>query len=127
MRDFLVVALGGALGCGLRYFANFWLAPGLAGSTFPPTLILNVLGSFAIGLVAAVAVDRGLPWYFLSTGLLGGFTTYSAFSLETVRMLQGRQVLQAVVYVVLTTVLCLVMCWVGLKVGALAAAAIGRR
>lgn len=120
------MALGGALGCGLRYFANFWLGPGLAGSAFPTTLAINVLGAFAIGVVAAM-VDRGLPWYFLATGLLGGFTTYSAFSLETVRMLQGRQVIQAIVYVVLTTVLCLAMCWVGLKVGALVAAAIGRR
>ena len=127
MRDFLVVALGGALGCGLRYFANLWLGPTLAGSAFPPTLLINVLGSFAIGLVAAAVADRTPAWHFLATGLLGGFTTYSAFSLETVRMLQGRHAFHAIVYVLLTVVLCLAMCWVGLKLGALAVEAIARR
>ncbi|MGK7862705.1 fluoride efflux transporter FluC [Falsiroseomonas sp. E2-1-a4] len=82
MTNILLVALGGAIGSVLRY-AIALLTVAQFGVTFPwGTLAVNVLGSAAIGLAAALGV-QGEMRLLLVTGLLGGFTTFSAFSLET--------------------------------------------
>jgi CrcB protein len=81
------VALGGAIGASLRYLAGV-AALRLAGAGFPwATLSVNVLGSFLMGVFAVhLAGHRAAP--FLMTGILGGFTTFSAFSLDTVALWQ---------------------------------------
>ncbi|NKC34014.1 CrcB family protein [Falsiroseomonas selenitidurans] len=82
MRNLLLVAAGGALGSVLRYALSL-LAVAQFGMGFPwGTLAVNVLGSAAIGAAAALGV-QGEARLLLVTGLLGGFTTFSAFSLET--------------------------------------------
>jgi len=117
----LLVALGGGIGSVLRYLtsgvAGRWL-----GVDFPyGTLIVNVAGSFLIGLVQALAEETAvLPEparLFLSVGILGGFTTYSAFSYETVRLVELDAFGRAVVNVALTTVVCLGVCVMGLAAG----------
>ena len=87
MTPFLLVAAGGAVGSVLRFGATL-LAIRHLGFGFPwGTLAVNVTGSLAIGIVAALGVDG--PWrLFLIPGLLGGFTTFSAFSLEAVLLWQ---------------------------------------
>ncbi|MGB3406256.1 MAG: fluoride efflux transporter CrcB [Jannaschia sp.] len=105
------VALGGALGASLR----FLLGSALMRDGFPVAILAaNVLGSFLMGL-AVVWLGRNAPeWQpFVMVGLLGGFTTFSAFSLETVTLLERGQVGQAAAYVGLS---------VGLSVAALALA-----
>ena len=87
---FLLVLAGGALGSGARYLVSLWMVDRL-GSAFPwGTLSVNVVGSFLIGLLATLADEFGAvspdTRVFLIVGLLGGFTTFSSLSLETLRL-----------------------------------------
>ena len=91
----LYVALGGAIGAAARYLAGLWIAASL-GAGFPwGTFFVNVTGSFLIGIVL-VLVERGtLPAearLFLAVGILGGYTTFSSFSYETLQLLNGGDV-----------------------------------
>jgi CrcB protein len=100
----LSVALGGALGATARYLVGAQLArPG-----FPvAVLCVNVAGSFLMGALVVWLRRQGLTGWepFLLTGILGGFTTFSAFSLETVTLIERGAVMQAAVYVVASVVL----------------------
>ncbi len=90
----LLVFIGGGLGALLRYLAALTVSGPLA------TLAVNVAGSFAIGLLAAaVPAQAGQLRLFLLTGLLGGFTTFSAFSLDTIAFYQRGDVAHAAAYV----------------------------
>ena len=117
--SWLWVALGGALGSGLRYGAwRLW--PAVPGGFPVPTLTVNLLGSFAIGLLYVLLVLRsGLPAdsarLFWITGVLGGFTTYSAFALEST--LLGLS-WTGLAYVLLTTIGCISLAWLGKVLGA---------
>lgn len=98
------VALGGGLGAMARYACSLWLAPLSAPSKFPwPTFAVNISGCLLAGLLFAVASKHALLSpnlrLFLFTGVLGGFTTFSAFGLETVHLLKRGDVLMACVYV----------------------------
>lgn len=87
--EYLAVAMGGAAGSVLRYAISAFFRTALPG-TFPTgTLFINLLGSFLIGLCAAWT-ERGLPGVrpWLMAGVLGGFTTFSAFSLENMRLMR---------------------------------------
>jgi CrcB protein len=100
------VAVGGALGAGLRWavaraYVALAEAPGVGGWPWP-TLIVNLVGAFAIGLVAA-RLDRGSAWWaFAVTGLLGGFTTYSSFAVELDHLHQADRTATAAIYAVVT-------------------------
>lgn len=123
MSRLLLVALGGALGSSLRYLvataALAWLGP-----WFPwGTLAVNLAGSFLIGLVQQLATE-GLRLgedarLFLTAGVLGGFTTYSAFSYDTVRLLESGAWWHGWLNVVVTTAACLALCFLGLTTGRL--------
>ncbi len=119
MTTLLQVALGGALGAMLRFLTGL-ATTRLFGTAFPwGTLFVNVAGSFAIGVLAALLVDRGAAAWapFLMTGLLGGFTTFSAFSLD-IAALAGRGVpLVALGYAAVTLSLALVAVAAGLWLG----------
>lgn len=112
----MAVALGGALGSVARYGA------GLAARQLVPgwpwgTLFVNVLGSFAIGLLFAWFIARPAPeWVRLGliTGVLGGFTTFSAFSVETLELLRTVGAGSAFAYVALTLAAGLAACALGL-------------
>ena len=91
MTRFLLVCLGGAAGSGARYLLAMWVTS-KAGEGFPlGTLAVNVLGSFAMGFLAQFAAAHEMSEttrLALAAGVLGGFTTYSAFNHETLRLLQ---------------------------------------
>lgn len=88
-----LIALGGALGSMLRYLMVAAIGAPLG------TAAVNVLGSFAIGVVF-VLLDARAGWQlFMMTGLLGGFTTFSAFSLDTLKLIEAGNALLAAVYV----------------------------
>jgi CrcB protein len=117
----VLVAIGGGVGSVLRYLTSGVAARWL-GLDFPyGTLIVNVTGSFLIGLVQALAQEAAvLPEparLFLSVGILGGFTTYSAFSYETVRLVELDAFGRALANVVITTLVCLGVCALGLAAG----------
>ena len=100
----LQVALGGAIGASARYLSGIGILK-LVGHGFPVAIIsVNVIGSFLMGLFVVAAAQRGLTHLspFVMTGLLGGFTTFSAFSLETVTLFERGQIGQAALYVALS-------------------------
>ena len=100
----LQVALGGAIGASARYLTGIGILK-LVGHGFPVAIIaVNVIGSFLMGLFVVAAAHRGLTHLspFVMTGLLGGFTTFSAFSLETVTLFERGQIGQAALYVALS-------------------------
>ena len=121
MTRLLFVAAGGAIGSALRYLvanaALTWLGP-----TFPwGTLAVNFAGSFLIGLVQSLALD-GLVLsedtrLFLTTGVMGGLTTYSAFSYESVRLMESSAWGWAWFNIIVTTAVCLALCYLGLLTG----------
>jgi CrcB protein len=95
----LLVLVGGGLGSAARYVVAVWAAERI-GTSFPwGTLIVNVTGSFVIGLVATLADEAGSispnTRAFLVAGILGGYTTFSAFSLETWRLLDASEWVRA--------------------------------
>lgn len=107
--SYLIVFLGAGIGGMMRHGMNL-AALRLFGAGFPyGTLAVNVIGSFLMGLVAEYwAVKAGLSQplrLFLTTGVLGGFTTFSAFSLDTVLLWERGEALSAVLYAVVSVVL----------------------
>ncbi len=121
MSNLLAVAAGGATGAVMRYLVvSAAVIPGLA---FPlGTLIVNVLGSFALGLLAGYWLATGQPApsvrLFFQTGMLGAFTTFSAFSLDTISLWQNGQVVSAAANALLNLLLCLLAVGAGLALGA---------
>ena len=121
MSRTLLVAFGGMLGS----IARYWLAgviQRLDGVEFPfGTLGVNVLGSFIVGVVMALSLERGtLPpnaRIFLAIGLCGGFTTMSTFSYETMALLRDGQAILGLGNVAATLIACLVAVWLGQVVG----------
>jgi CrcB protein len=111
LAHMLQVALGGAIGSALRYGVN--VSAGRAfGTGFPwGTLIVNVVGSFVMGLLVAVLAQKGGMRFapFLMTGVLGGFTTFSAFSLDTMTLWERGAHGLALAYVAASVILSLAM------------------
>jgi CrcB protein len=121
MKQVLAIALGGAAGSVLRYWTSLG-AHHLFGRGFPyGTLAVNVLGSLAIGILYVLLVERsslGVEWRAaLITGFLGGFTTFSAFSLETMMLLEQAEHLKAVLNIAVSVALCLAAALIGLYAG----------
>lgn len=111
----VLVALGGALGATLRYLVTSWVQQRV--DFFPwGTLVVNLLGSFLIGVVLELTVRGFLSSQarlFLAVGLLGGFTTFSSFSWETLALLEDGDVLPALLYAGGSLVVGIVLAWVG--------------
>jgi CrcB protein len=117
---YLIVFLGGGLGAALRHGVNLFAAR-FAGTSFPyGTLFINVAGSLVMGLIAEYfALKAGLPqrWrLFLTTGILGGFTTFSTFSLEAALLYERGQIAGAAIYVVASVVLAIGALFAGLAI-----------
>jgi CrcB protein len=121
MTRLALICLGGAVGTGARYLLG-GLVVRWTGPEFPyGTLLINVLGSFLIGVVQQVGLTTLLIpdtlRLVLAVGVMGGFTTYSSFSYEAIRLMENGSWLAASLYVALTTALCLGGCAVGLSLG----------
>jgi CrcB protein len=120
MTIILLIAFGGALGSVARYLTTTVFVRAF-GATFPyGTLFVNILGSFLIGVLFALLVEKaGLKaeWRaFLMIGVLGGFTTFSSFSLESVALLAQAHFVRAAVYIASSVVLCLAGTALGMAV-----------
>jgi CrcB protein len=112
-----LVALGGAIGASLRYVFGVAVLR-MAGPTDFPFAILtvNIIGSFLMGVFVVAAAHRGMTPLspFVMTGLLGGFTTFSAFSLEAVNLMERGQIGTAAMYIALSVGLSIIGLMLGL-------------
>lgn len=124
MNSVLLVMAGGAVGAAARFGVYLGLARvGMQG--FWATLAVNLLGGFLLGVLSGVLVSSNLGGpanrdglrLFLAVGVLGGFTTFSAFSLDVVRMVERRDLSEAMVYVLVSVVGSIVMLAFGLVLG----------
>lgn len=117
IRNFLLVAAGGGIGTMLRYAVYLLFRI----NNFPlATLLINIAGSFIIGLIMAFSLKStdSLPdasRLFLVTGLCGGFTTFSAFSYENLQLMQSGKYNLAFLYILLSVVFGLLAAWAGFK------------
>ena len=115
---YLIVFLGGGVGAALRHGINLGVAR-LLGTAFPyGTLLINITGSFVMGLVAAYFAFKGdasQHWrLFLTTGILGGYTTFSAFSLDVALLYERGEFGMAALYVIASVALSIVGLFAGL-------------
>lgn len=114
----VLVAIGGLLGSLLRYWLAGVVQRAANGAAFPAgTLAVNVLGSFVIGVVMTLSLERGLvdddARIFLTTGFCGGFTTMSTFSYETMTLLRDGEQALAFGNLSLTVFSCFAAVWLG--------------
>jgi len=121
LLKYLFVGIGGCLGSILRFWLGSYIG-GKMGIRFPyGTLVINITGSFLIGLVFAVLTARA-DWspnwrYLIPVGFIGGYTTFSSFEYETLRSIQDGQVGLGVLYVALSVVVGFVAVWGGVMAG----------
>jgi CrcB protein len=118
MDKLLLVMLGGAIGSGARWLVGVRVAARLSSAMPFGTLIVNVVGSFAMGIVAQAASGSASftpeRRAFVATGILGGFTTYSAFNQETIDFVNAGAWNSALIYAAVTAVLCLAAGFAGM-------------
>lgn len=121
MSAYWWVGLGGFVGSVARYAVALWLGGSTAGRFPWATFGVNVVGCLLIGLLAGVFARSPTPEsvrLFLVTGLLGGFTTFSAFGLETLGLLRRGDVGLALSYALGSVLLSLLAVWIGLRLAA---------
>lgn len=105
MRDLVLVALGGALGASGRYGVSLAAARVFGAGAVWGTLFVNVAGGFAMGLLIGLAPSGRFPALLIGVGVLGGFTTFSAFSVETARMIEKGEMAPAAAYAIASVLL----------------------
>jgi CrcB protein len=117
MSQVIAIAAGGALGSVLRYGLSNWVYS-LAGRGFPyGTLVVNVLGSLAMGILFVLMVERmgtSAVWRAgMLIGVLGGFTTFSTFSIETFNLIEQGAMAKAAANMLASLILCVCATWFG--------------
>jgi len=118
LLEVIIVTIGGGFGSAARYLVSTWAAARF-GADFPHgTLIVNVVGCFIIGAFMTVATERLIvsPYWrlFVTVGIVGGFTTFSSFSYETLHLLQEADTLKAFYNVSLNVVVGFSATWLGI-------------
>lgn len=120
LTQYLVIGLGGALGSMLRFGIGTFIDNCVQKTVFPwGTIMVNITGCFIIGFVATISSTEGrlmiptLGRSFIMLGILGGYTTFSSFSLQTLTLAQDGQIGSAAANVLISVVLCLAGVWLG--------------
>lgn len=117
MQNIIAIAMGGAIGALFRY----WVSTGvynLLGRDFPyGTLAVNVIGSFVMGVMYVYLIERlsdtSMLRAMIIIGLLGAFTTFSTFSIETLQLFENGEVIKTMLNILLSVVVCLIAVWSG--------------
>jgi CrcB protein len=119
LKDIFLVGAGGFLGAAARHGVYLLFAARLMNNFPLATLSVNAVGSFLIGLLGAI-LPANCGWrLFFIVGILGGFTTFSTFSHETMILLNSNHYLHAFLNILLNVVLCLIFVFAGFKIGGL--------
>ena len=127
LQQYLIIGLGGALGSMLRFGLGSLIDTNVqkTGQIFPwGTIVVNITGCFVIGFIFTISTGEGrlllspLTRNFITIGILGGYTTFSSFSWQTLTLAQSGQMWGAVANVILSVVLCLVGVWLGAMLAA---------
>jgi fluoride exporter len=118
VKSVLLVALGGAIGSVARFKLSGWVLHQTPNWRFPAgTVVVNIIGCLIVGLLAGMAVKQEVftpeARVFLFTGLLGGFTTFSAFGLETLLLLKRGEAGVAIANIVVSIAIGLLAAWLG--------------
>ncbi len=121
MKSLIFIATGGAIGAVLRYYSSVGVYL-LLGKGFPyGTLFVNVSGSLLMGLLSVLMLERfniGPEWRAaVLVGVLGSFTTFSTFSIETLNLLEQGDMMRAITNIVLSVLVCLAAVWFGVLIG----------
>lgn len=121
LSQLLAIAAGGAMGAVLRFLMSNGVYR-LTGNGFPyGTLVINVLGSFVLGMLFVMLLEKlmvSAEWRLgLTVGLIGSFTTFSTFSIETLLLIEEGHLLKAALNIVLSVTLCLSAAWLGMGLG----------
>lgn len=115
---FVVISIGAVLGANARYLAGAWIAARTPAGFPWATIAINLVGSFLLGLVLVLTADRGIgPWWVrpaVGVGFLGSFTTFSAFSVETVALIERGDLAGALGNVLLSVLVCVAGAWLGI-------------
>jgi len=114
MKEIILVFLGGGLGSTIRFILNK-LIP---NDSFPfSTLIVNLIGSFLIGLIISYLIKNNMlkSDYFLLlvVGICGGLTTFSAFSLENLNMIKSNEIFNSLIYILISVSFCIIITYLG--------------
>ena len=119
MSNLIWIAAGGAIGASLRYLSSISIKF-IYPNFFFGTLFVNVLGSFIIGFLMNYLENRNIPenfiHYFIIIGLLGSYTTFSAFSFEVIDLLDNRKILISLIYILLSVSSCLFFAFLGYNI-----------
>lgn len=121
MKDFLIICIGASAGAASRYYLDLFLTYRL-GSAFPHgTFFVNMTGCLLLGFLGSLALERAnlvTPELrlFLAVGFIGSYTTFSTFSLETIRLLEAGHLLRALAYVLGSVLIGLLATYLGLMV-----------
>ena len=120
MKELIYVGAGGFMGTVVRYGVQLWMQP--VSSTFPlAVLMINLAGCFFLGWFFTITPAKwriSAEWRLLiGTGFTGAFTTFSTFSVDSIQLLQDRQVGMAISYILLSVVIGLLMSYIGIKTG----------
>lgn len=116
VKSFLYIAAGGAIGAVVRFAVGQLLKPTSATSFPLHTFVINLTGCFLIGIAAAYLLrhaEADLLKYLIITGVLGGYTTFSSFALETLQLMQAQKFVMAIWYVALSNVTGIAACFGG--------------
>ena len=127
LKTYLFIALGSALGGVGRFWIGGWVAERMTKTIFPwNTLVVNVTGSFVIGILGALTATEGkllgpnlrsFLYYFLMIGVCGGYTTFSSFSLQTLNLVRDGQWFYVFGNIIASVVVCLIAVWLGFLLG----------
>ena len=115
IKDFIAIGAGGAVGAMLRYGMTV-LGVHLHWSSNLPTFLVNVVGSFVMGILIS-SCGQGTLMMMLTVGLCGGFTTFSTFSMQSLTLMQDGKWGQAALFILGTLIVCIMMAWIGCLVG----------
>ncbi|RUL56897.1 fluoride efflux transporter CrcB [Lysinibacillus antri] len=108
----LMVALGGGVGATLRYITQVGIQKGNL-PTYYATIIVNLLGSLLLGIAANWSIENQTDLSFLTIGVLGGFTTFSTFSFDVVKLIDQKQYVTMMIYIVTNLLGGLLFFWLG--------------